>query len=252
MKPILFSTEMVQAILEGRKTQTRRVIVPQPTHWVDDCHRDVNPVPCIIEKNGLKQAVKQPFHIGDILWVRETTKVGTWNDEEKKIDFDYKASPELVKTPWCYFSDSEKFDKLHLEIIEELNKKGIEPDVFDDENERFYYKWEPGKSPLNWKPSIFMPREAARIFLEVTDVRVERLRDITEKDAIAEGVKDSLSREDFKLLKDLDWVIKRPFGNHQFGFLALWQKINGKKHPWKSNPWVWVYNFKRIEKPENF
>src|SRR5690606_17756762 len=102
----------------------------------------------------------------------------------------------------------------------------------------------------SWRPSIHMPKEACRIFLEVTNVRVERLRDISESDAIAEGI-EVINNEKFGR------VFKHYFmGNqeHYFkvpelSFQSLWQSINGK-NSWEANPWVWVYDFKRVEKPE--
>lgn len=97
-----------------------------------------------------------------------------------------------------------------------------------------------------WKPSIFMPREASRITLEITNIRVEKLQAITNEDAKAEGASDVLTMKDFALLKDLDWIIPRPFLEYQFGFLALWCKINGVKS-WTDNPYVWVVEFKKKE-----
>lgn len=212
-KPILFSTEMVQAILAGRKTQTRRVIKDLDGINLSDLvpgDRDFLKTKGFFQlllKTDFEKAItlKPKYKIGDILWVRETY-----------IDVGEKADQ--------YFGGV----RFHYKV-----------------NQDFVGCWP-------WKPSIFMPKEAARIFLKVTNVRVERLQDISEEDAIAEGAKDYLNRDDLKMLKDLDWVIKRPFGNYQFGFLALWQSINAKKHPWESNPWVWVYEFEKIEKPENF
>ena len=210
-KPILFSTEMVQAILAGRKTQTRRNI--KNLKGID--HNNFIPgdrsflkskgFQQLILRGDFKKAItlKPKYLTGDILWVRETFCDVSHNLENENC-FLYKAD--------------------FLGTTAELVK---------------------------WKPSLFMPKEAARIFLKVTNVRCERLQDISEEDAISEGAKDSLNHDDMKLLSNLDWVIKRPFGNHQFGFLALWQSINAKKHPWKSNPWVWVYEFERIEKTEN-
>jgi len=102
------------------------------------------------------------------------------------------------------------------------------------------------RTMCGWKPSIFMPKEAARFFLKVTNVRVERLQDISEEDAIAEGIEPGeigFKSYNSKNIFEVDAL---------WSFQNLWQSINAKKHPWKSNPWVWVYEFKRIEKPENF
>ncbi len=210
-KPILYSTPMVQALLENRKNQTRRICKISPLAkliglytkrrlWDSTVEECPNPLGHFakFDLNGVEIEVQSKFTEGDILWVRET------------------------------------FFEYHCEFI---FKSDYEPDFYRN---------------IKWKPSIFMPRKAARIFLKVTNVRVERLQDISEEDAIAEGVASAFPASDMKFAKDLDWVIPRPFLHHQFSFLILWQKINGKKHPWKSNPWVWVYEFERIEKPVNF
>ena len=218
-KPILFSTEMVQAILAGRKTQTRRVTVDWDQHKPkfiissQGMYGDKYPKPSKYmahfrypESKTDSVGLVAPIQPGDILWVRETWQT-SYNENSKKWDPIYKADGKF---------------------------------------------WMDDDGPMKWKPSLFMQKKHCRIFLKVTNVRCERLQDISEEDAISEGAKDSLNRDDMKLLSNLDWVIKRPFGNHQFGFLALWQSINGKKYPWESNPWVWVYDFEKIEKPENF
>src|SRR5690606_35942793 len=111
----------------------------------------------------------------------------------------------------------------------------------------------------NWKPSIFMPKEACRLFLEVTNVRVERLQDISENAAIAEGViyDDSFKSYSCYLCnkkghKAANEICEDGFFDNAFeSFRSLWHSINGEES-WKQNPWVWVYEFKRVEKPENF
>lgn len=269
-KPILFNTEMVQANLENRKKQTRRiapfdkrctkVFQSENGKWQQNYNN--NPDPNKMFPGGWNEITNyiSPYQIGDILWVRETTKVGAWNDDENLIAFDYKASPELTKTPWCYFDDEDKFNDIHLKAIESLDKMGYDSTI-DEVAERVHYKWEAGKSPFNWTPSLFMPKEAARIFLKVTNVRCERLKDISFWDAINEGIEIRLSdgSEEFR-----DYLAKNQ-GAEFFGnwgetyytspinsFESLWQLINAKKHPWESNPWVWVYEYERIERPEDF
>ncbi len=196
-KPILFSTEMVQAILAGRKTQTRRVCQHQYWQHSELVDFNINKIHSKVDKN-----VSSKFQPGDILWVRETygtTAIGNM----------YKAS---VCSP-----DMDK--------------------------------------PLSgWKPSIFMPKEAARIFLKVTNVRVERLQDISENDAIAEGIERYGPFGEFKGEPHPSGGMMRfrAYSKASRAFQDLWQSINEKKHPWESNPWVWVYGFERIEKPENF
>ena len=196
-KPILFSTEMVQAILAGRKTQTRRVCSHQFWQHSELTDFNINKIHSKVDRS-----VSSKYQPGDILWLRETygtTAIGNM----------YKAS---VCSP-----DMDK--------------------------------------PLSgWKPSIFMPKEAARIFLKVTNVRVERLQDISENDAIAEGI--DFFNHGYGGSPTGIWYRNYKSGTNncspKYSFQTLWQSINEKKHPWESNPWVWVYTFERIEKPKNF
>lgn len=174
MKPILFSTPMVQAILNRLKWQTRRVVKPQPDSRGP---RTAN----VLFEDWHGKEIRPKYKAGDILWVRETwqhTKVLNLHPVDANYGYVYRADAQ----PW--------------EDIE---------------------GWK-------WKSPIFMPKEACRIFLKVTDVRVERLQSISEADAKAEGV-DSVD-----------------------SFFALWQKINGTESL-AANPWVWVYEFESIPKP---
>lgn len=156
-KPIIFSTPMVQAILAGHKTMTRRVINPQSGRWVwtipkskvhKRCCTEVCTASCEWWKYLLPDQL--PYKPGDILWVRETW-AQTWTPDSNNIGFVYKADGKPAAFPYWG------------------NLKQCKDAV--------------------WISSIFMPREAARIFLKVTNVKVERLQDITEEDAIKEGIK---------------------------------------------------------------
>jgi hypothetical protein len=201
-RPILFSTPMVQAILAGTKTQTRRIIKPQPmpdmesgyTYYnnklVFDIHNWKEEILCVsrIQKNM-------------ILWVRETWQEGKLMDDDENVihhGYLYKAT-----------------------------------DVFETDPELTGYEFK-------WKPSIFMPKEACRLKLKVTDLRVERLQDISEQDAIKEGLTFSESFIDGKFHCLNDNLI--PVESYK----NLWEHINGKGS-WDKNPWVWVIEFERIE-----
>lgn len=215
--PILFSTPMVQAILEGRKTQTRREMKPQPDATgkvimalvLDGSKRKSG---LYLSREGKTVSVFPKYQVGDILWVRET-----WR-RVNHYGFDYE---------FIQYKDGST--NAHCEIVD--------PDqLLHDEK---------------WKPSIFMPKEACRIFLEVTNLRVERLQKISEEDAIAEGVQKHsdygstgyiLYTEPEAAHTDIDAI---------WSFESLWQSINGNDS-WEANPWVWVYDFKRVEKPINF
>lgn len=213
-KPILFSTEMVQAILAGRKTQTRRVIkinsAPFSENFTDaEWKNHLNSAGAKLLYGG--------FEKGDILWVRET-----WQKECEEI--------QIAGGDWsnAYLNATGNFVYRADNILLPKESIGF------------------GK----WKPSIFMPKEAARIFLKVTNVRVERLQDISEEDAVDEGVRKCTLEDCEDLWENYNGFMG--FYEAKDSFQSLWQSINAKKHPWESNPWVWVYEFERIEKPENF
>lgn len=208
-KPILFSGPMVRAILEGRKTQTRRIVRPQPNvvHGKTKTHLITNN----IFRDG-RPGIVIPYPVGTTLWVRETWAYATGPRRDE---------PD---TPEHYgFVYREEWDRLRPNC------------------------------PLDgcWKPSIFMPRMASRISLRVTDVRVERLQDVTEEDAIAEGVESEVPGCSSVYWNYLDNLWDGAFPNDheaRCSFQTLWDSLNAKRgYPWASNPWVWVYTFKRLE-----
>lgn len=215
IKPILFNTEMVRAILEGRKTCTRRLVKPQPDKkhtfplgFVTDS-TEKKEVGCFgfaaNEYGGSIQYVKPPYRYapGDILYVRETwERFECWNCEGDEKGNCPKEPQKSVfdKTCGCYMYRATD-------------------EIYGD---------------ARWRPSIHMPKEAARIWLKVTDVRVERLQDMTDDDAEAEGCFDYTSTA--------------------LGFPDVWdstiKKSDLDSYGWDANPWVWVIEFERCEKPE--
>jgi hypothetical protein len=246
-RPILFSGAMVQAILRGDKTQTRRVCKsqPYPNGFKFDgreilCHTDYLPPSTMlmgVKRGGLEYTTSDaegwesecPYgQEGGRLWVRETWKPGSWRDDGR-VAIDYAASPELTHTPWLRPTN---FETLRVWWENELMHAGSIPDAHG------VHHWEPGKSPMHWRPSIHMPRWACRIVLEITDVRVERLNDISHEDAIAEGC----GGQGWKVSDDRAPVI---YPCNQFA--ELWDSINAKRAPWASNPYVWALTFRRAE-----
>ena len=212
-RPILFRGEMVNAILDGRKTQTRRAIKPQPEQPSEGSYFDAyNGGPqwnwwSPDHKQYLSQIIKCPYgKPSDRLWVRETFQGPLVSNE---------LAEEL-------YEDNSKFQ--NPEYFEYRADGGPTPVYVDsDGNERH-----------GWKPSIFMPRWASRLLLEITDVRVERLQDISEEDARAEGVTpEYLGHND---PEGDAWECRRKFND-------LWQSINGPDS-WSANPWGWVVEFK--------
>jgi hypothetical protein len=198
-KPILFSGEMVRAILDGRKNQTRRVTKDQNLVFTKDGITHLNPN---------MSPIKCPYgQVGDRLWVRETFAYLKPNSNES-------ANPDHIHTIAYKATDK------HLDGIK-------------------------------WKPSIHMPRSASRITLEITEIRIEKLQDISKEDAIAEGIKSAqLPGEETFNHRWKDYqakFIKCGFSCPTDSFRTLWDSINAQKYTWESNPWVWVIKFRRIK-----
>jgi hypothetical protein len=215
-RPILFSAPMVRAILEGSKTQTRRIIKPKKGGEIVG----VGGPGIAMEKLSDCEfsTVVSPFgQPGDRLWVRETWQ-GPLIDEE--LEDEFRQSPDFFKKPaFCAYRSTDTLDA--------INADGEE---------------------LGWRPSIHIPRWASRINLEITGVRVERLQDISEEDACAEGVERMSAMQGCGLYRNyLDALTGyiRPDDS----FSSLWKSINGPGS-WGANPWVWVIEFKRAGRKE--
>ena len=193
MKPILFNTEMVRSILDGRKTVTRRVVKARNTEILDKPKWAKEPCWFNVIKtiNGKKVAtadkILPPYNPGDILYVRET-----WGYD---------------KNNWLYKAD---FTPADLDRIASITR---------------------------WRPSIHMPKEAARIFLRVTNVRVERLQDITAAELLAEGLTSMCA-----MVGDMEIALQE--------WRNLWdstiKEADKPLYGWDANPWVWVIEFERI------
>ena len=195
--PILFNDAMVRAILAGRKTQTRRL-------------------------KGCEN-----WRPGDTLWVREAWRVGAWDEHTGRVAIDYRAD-NFARREWLEPTrddDGEAFSRLWQQSTDDAIK------VYGD---RESYAWEPGQSPCRWRPSIHMHRWASRIMLTITDVRYERLHDITEAGALAEGAESVYLP-----------VRGSPTCTHRWGFRLLWESIYGPDS-WLSNPLVWVASFEVV------
>lgn len=212
-RPILFSAPMVRALLEGRKTQTRRVIKPQPTGRIDPLisfnhgRMEIAFGPDMRDKDGGPKWWRPLAQAGDRLWVREACAiVGT-------------VDPGFV----LYRADG-----YEAECIRHGFDKPFPPET-----------------EARWRPSIHMPRWASRLTLEVIDVRVERLQDISEADAIAEGCTQALA-DDIMQAEELavyaSTHILCPDARARILFETLWDQVNGPS-AWERNPWVAAYTF---------
>lgn len=233
-RPILFSAPMVRALLEGRKSQTRRALKPQPT-WHNTDHPTMiggTAVFGVIADDYPKSDWKCPYgQPGDRLWVKETWQIFR-PDSATPILGRMKEHPGGIVCMSYAASEGGR-------IAEYPHAK------------RF-------NGP--WRPSIFMTRWASRILLEITEVRVERLQEISEVDAIDEGI-ISVRNPEWDLKHFKEWKLsfdaavgqrkKPPLGpTPKQAYRALWKDINGAGS-WDANPWVWVIEFKEIEKCRN-
>jgi len=228
-RPILFSAPMVRAILEGRKTVMRRPMKGIALDWLAGA--SFTPEYVASPANGLCP-YGQP---GDRLWVRESWQYADWTDDGY---------------PWVrYAADHAK--KLHdRSPSEEWSERwtDIWAALSADDN----YTIDDTAADRRWRPSIHMPRWASRITLEVTSMRVERLQDISEADALSEGIRELPLQEH----EPGAWWCADPLGNQTLhfrtpraAFCNLWESINGADS-WNANPWVWVIEFRRADMTE--
>lgn len=213
-RPMLFSELMVQALLDGRKTQTRRVIkLPKdytqngllfPNGEFGLKYESKDDV-----RNTILKRLPPPIGVGDIIWVRETWSENPFFDQNNDVEFLYRATDRPFEGH-------------------------------------------------KWQPSLFMPKAACRLFLEVTNVRVERLNDISEIDAEKEGINlvGHNCYENYLVSKDWNYLginqknchmLEDPVGS----FASIWCSSNGLKS-WELNPFVWMYDFKLVERPHGF
>ncbi|MEY8001568.1 hypothetical protein AB8U03_15470 [Clostridium sp. Mt-5] len=226
MKPILFNTEMVKAILEDRKTSTRRIIKPQPRYELRQ--REIDKGTNRWNEYGKEKVLDKitgstwgygricRYQVGDILYVRETWMIQSMSNFDKRIKFMYRAQ------------GNKDLEIRHVsdERYEKLLKYGCKN---------------------GWQPSLFMPREAARIFLKVTDIKAQRLQDITEREVLKEGIR----RYHFNMNMP-DAYGDKLYTDPKVAFQTLWNSTVNKKdidvYGWDADPYVWVIEFQRVDK----
>lgn len=186
-RPIIFSSQMVRAILDGRKTQTRRLV----------------------------KETRCPYgEVGDRLWVRET---------------------------WAPYRDACPGQVLGAPVY-----RATWPPTLDERHDAGLLQ-----EPARWRPSIHMPRGVSRITLEITAIKLEQLKDISDTDVLAEGIEEVESGGPpywyGYAVNDPEMRAEDITGSPRSAFMLLWDKINGKRAPWSSNPWVWALSFRVLE-----
>lgn len=234
--PILFNTEMVRAIMEDRKTVTRRVVKPPPPcelrkmskgYHAGEWHLySENPLIDKVNHSPWGAQFIPPFQPDDILYVRET-----WSTRLSNHCFAQPCHGGVCPHESCDLADGPCFPEEYIfKATDSLHPYGEK-----------------------WHPSIHMPKEAARIFLRVTDVRVKQLQEITDQEAKAEGVCEyfvGMGESGFSVRPNSDTF----FDSGVVAFAALWNSTikpaDLDNNGWEANPWVWVISFERCEKPE--
>jgi len=221
-KPILFSAPMVRAILDGRKTQTRRIMKPQPVGPVFIATDPKTPRYCLPYNETLTMgglAMRCPYgQPGDRLWVRETWRYRDWTDDgEPEIEFLADGGSRLV---FGHKIPPEWGDRLS--------------DIWAGLSDPSNYAIDQRAADRRWRPAIHMPRWASRITLEITGIRVEMLQDISEADALAEGIDPKFPQDE------------QVANAAMMRYADIWESINGPGS-WAANPWVWVVEFRRMK-----
>lgn len=239
-RPVLFTPENAYKVHVGQKTATRRVIVPQPEKWTTGPIAGCSALWPAVNKGGLVAHKTCPFGLpGDRLWVREAWSVGKPHDARNAAEI------------WAHLEERKQG-------VTVLYKGGGAKSVAPFERMEPTYA---ADEPIpNWagrpRHARFMPRWACRTVVEITEVRAERLQDINEQDAIAEGVTATpYSKQDIEDIQISDCApgikeLASILGPGQFtakaNFMMLWDSINAKTYPFSSNPFVWVIVFRKL------
>ena len=240
-RPILFRPELVKAILDGRKTQTRRIMKPQPQHYAGGVHPNhtaIHLAPYIDAYCGERKTPENPKGMSTNWW--------WWTEDDRqgpsigRCPYGAPGDRLWVKEAWQYYDwDDDGRPKIRYR----LDGETLWRDPPDEWSDRVGDIWIELSDPTNydidnaardrrWRSPMFMPRWASRVTLEITNIRIERVQDISEDDAEAEGVTP---------------ILVPPDGGsapHVEGFARVWDSINGAGS-WDTNPWVWAITFRR-------
>jgi hypothetical protein len=229
--PILFCGEMVNAILNGRKTQTRRIIKPQPFLRTDGFWQlfpsKLTNRFCTWEQINNYLLEHCPYgQIGDRLWVKESWKIIGW-DFEGRFTIQYRDEIKKNYEP----SENEITDEQAVKYAIQCSDDCMDAGLKSDLDGNFICD---GILPTMWRSPLFMPRWASRITLEIINVRIQRVQEISEDDAKSEGC----------LASNTGTYIFDAVDSYQ----ELWDSINAKRdYSWESNPYVWVIEFRRMD-----
>jgi hypothetical protein len=259
--PMLFSPAMIEALLAGRKTETRRILKPQPESFATSPGVECEIYPLHIEGetrpriamgkdgSGVLTAQKCRCAPGDLIWVREGWRIGAWRTEQwsrgpgecdADVAIDYLAD-NYARKEWLQGDDPE----MMLRLVDQ-SRADAETDGRFKPDAEFQYCWPPGDSPCRKRPSIHMPKFASRLTLRVTGHNIERLHDISSRSCLAEGVQPV--QEILQAISAAHSEKHRRDEYHRAhvaAYRSLWNRINGAD-AWDANPWVTVTKFEVI------
>ncbi len=255
--PIIFQPNMIQALHTGRKSQTRRGLNTKNTlldgqGWPRGAFEQLNWKAARLGESPSQAESVAPYlkvphingetvygvyprvHVGDLMWVREAWRVGAWDYNNSLIAVDYTTGP---LKEWLHVEDPDQLHRL-------IEQSRADAQKADHQPRKGYWEhtWNPGNSPCRWRPSIHMPKWASRTTLRITDVRIQRLADISDRDAISEGI------EQVEIDGSDGWKNYAPWGeNTAYGlpsesFQSLITSIYGPEM-WAKNMWVLAYSF---------
>lgn len=231
MKGLAFSEPMMKAYLEGRKPVTRRLMKPQPDFIASKKKQGKPDIPVQIIDSEFKE-IKPRYLPGETVYIKETWRVGAWDEDEGKMCIDYKVGG-FCRKEWLLVPNKDIFDKLWDQSLNDAEKILGQQD---------YYNWEPGASPCRWRSPRFMPAWASRSHALIVSVRPERIQEITAEEAIKEGCDNSLAQ----IMADGDSGLEFAFiTNKRFLFEYLWESL----HPgsWERNDFVFRYELKKMD-----
>lgn len=250
--PLLLSAPMVRAALAGSKRMTRRVVRPayvtaggaavprnpsDPRAWpnldLDRAREGIGGLN-VPAADGTERRLCLRHAPGVVVWFRETWRVGAWRDDGR-IALDYRASPEIVRTPWCTPSDH-----MFMRLVEQSDADCRKANCATGPDGA--WKWEHGKSPCRWRSPLHLPRWASRLTFPLTTVRFERLNDISAADCMAEGIVMVERESPRQLLFGVPGLDATWCDTPRDAFAALWDSVNGDG-AWARNPWVVVFGW---------
>jgi hypothetical protein len=266
VKGLSFSEQMAAQYRAGNKDITRRIVNKKYDNTdivlrtdkygtrLVELQNDTPPDVVTIRPDGAQVTtrhikacceIEAPYKPGDTVYIRESWRIGAWDYGRQSIAVDYRDD---IREEWIHVPDLERFERYVSQSFADARKAGILP------NGKGEVHWVKGEAPTRWRPPRFMPREVARDFGIIKDVRPERVQDISEAEAIREGFRPMGGTVHAQGAGSHDRSTPY-YASAREGFLAYFDSLNMKRDPAfavAANPWVWVYTLEHIPMPEGW